>query len=88
VVLVGAINGVGGGVLRDILVGDVPAVIQPGHYFALLLVFVCVLFLMLTLSLGISKDIAAWMVVLVFFVARILTVRFDLRSQPLLPPEA
>jgi uncharacterized membrane protein YeiH len=87
VVLIGAINGVGGGVLRDLLVGDVPAVVQPGHYFALLLVFVCVLFLMLTLSLGMSKDVAAWFVVGVFFVARALTVRMDWRSRPLLPPQ-
>lgn len=88
VVLIGAINGVGGGVLRDLLVGDVPAVIQPGHYFALLLFFACILFLLLTLSLDFSKDLAAWLVVGVFFIARTLTVRYDLRSRPLLPPEA
>lgn len=86
VVLIGAVNGVGGGVLRDILVGDVPALVKPGHYFALLLVLVCVLFLTLTLALGMPNDLAAWLAVGVFFVARALTVRMDWRSQPLLPP--
>jgi uncharacterized membrane protein YeiH len=87
VALIGALNGVGGGVLRDVLVGDVPSIMQPGLYFALLVAITCILFLVLTLVLGIDSDPAAWTTVAAFVVLRLLVARFNLRSRPLLPLE-
>jgi uncharacterized membrane protein YeiH len=87
VVLIGALNGVGGGVLRDVLVGDVPSIMKPGLFFALLLAVICILFLVLTLVLRIDADPAAWSTVSAFVLLRLLVARNDWRSRPLLPAD-
>lgn len=45
VVFVGMVNGVVGALLRDIIVGDVPALLPPGQFSALSLLVACGLFL-------------------------------------------
>ena len=44
VIFVGVVNGTGGGLLRDVLVRDVPAILRPGQFVSLLLLLACVLF--------------------------------------------
>jgi uncharacterized membrane protein YeiH len=85
VVLVGVLNGFGGGLLRDVVVNDVPAVLQPGQYAASAAIGVCVLFLALTLGFGVATTQAAWGVVVLYFAIRMLTIRFNLRTRPVLP---
>jgi len=88
VVLVGAVNGVGGGMLRDLVVGDTPAILKPGQYLVSALFLVCVIFLILEVGLGIPTMPAAWFVVALFFVIRMLSIRYNWRTSPVLrdPP--
>ena len=85
VVLIGLINGFGGGILRDVLVNEVPAVLRPGQWSASLAVAACLLFLALLLLLRTTAAVAAWITVAFYVVARLLAIRYDLRSRPLLP---
>jgi uncharacterized membrane protein YeiH len=87
VVLIGVLNGFGGGLLRDVIVNDVPAVLRPGQYSASVVLVACVLFLVLTRQFGIETTLAAWTIVALYVVARMLIVYFDLRTRPVMPPE-
>src|SRR5512135_1137458 len=60
VLLVGVVNGVGGGLLRDLVVGDPPAVLIPGRFMVSALVLVSVLYLVLYKLLSISQELAGW----------------------------
>ncbi len=84
VVLVGAVSGVGGGVLRDVIVRDIPLILQPGQFFAVVLVVASLAFLALTLALGIDTVPAAWATISLFFVVRMLTLRYNWQTRPLL----
>ena len=48
-------------------------------------VVACVLFLALTLGFGVATAPAAWGVVALYFAIRMLTIRFNLRTRPVLP---
>lgn len=84
VVLVGAVSGVGGGVLRDVIVREVPFILQPGQFSALIVLLACAVFLGLTLASGLAAEVAAWTTIGVAFIARMLTIRFDWRTRPLM----
>jgi uncharacterized membrane protein YeiH len=81
VVFVGVANGVAGGVLRDVVVRQVPALMRPGQYASITLFFACGLYLLLTLQAAMSATHAAWITVGVFFVARVLTIRFNWQTR-------
>ena len=80
-VFVGVANGVAGGLLRDVVVRDVPALLRPGQYASLTLLAACGLYLVLTLEAGLSPTRAAWITVGAFFVARVLTIRFNWQTR-------
>jgi uncharacterized membrane protein YeiH len=88
VVLVGVTNGVGGGILRDLLVGDTPSALKPGTIFVSGVVLICILFLLLTSGFGLSKELAAWGMIALFFTLRMLSIRYGWRTRPVLhePP--
>ena len=77
VVFVGVSNGVAGGILRDIVVREVPALMHPGQFVALTLLAACGVYLLLTQELDLVPNQAAWITVAVYFVARVLTIRFN-----------
>jgi uncharacterized membrane protein YeiH len=87
VVLVGAVSGVGGGVLRDVIVRDVPFILQPGQFFAVVLLMANLAFLALTLAFGVDTVPAAWATIALFFVVRMLTMRYNWQTRPLLRNE-
>jgi uncharacterized membrane protein YeiH len=84
VVLVGVTNGVGGGILRDLLVGDTPSALKPGTIFVSGVILICVFFLLLTYAFGVSKEWAAWGMIALFFTIRMLSIRYDWRTRPVL----
>lgn len=88
VVLIGLVNGFGGGFLRDITVGNTPAALRPGRFYVSVAFVTCVLFVVMVVYLRINKDTAAFIVIGVFFVLRLLALRFDWRTKPVLPPPA
>ncbi len=84
VLLVGFVNGTGGGLLRDVLVREVPALFQPGGYAALVVLFACCLFLVMALGLRLEHQHAAVIAIAVGFVIRLLTIRFNLRTSSIM----
>lgn len=84
VFMVGCIGGVGGGILRDVLVREVPEIMRPGHYLAILVAAACALYMLLTIALPVPPAPAAWGVVAAYFTVRYLTVRYDWRTRPVL----
>jgi uncharacterized membrane protein YeiH len=84
ILFVGVVNGVAGGLLRDVAVRDVPALLRPGQFVSLALVLVCGLFMVLKLQYAMNPTHAAWITIGVFFLIRILALRFNWRTQPIL----
>jgi len=84
VLLVGVANGVGGSLLRDIVVRDVPAILKPGQHFVTVLVLACAFFMALVYY-DIGHPATDGLIMIVLFVAiRAITISFDLRTKPLL----
>jgi uncharacterized membrane protein YeiH len=87
VIFVGVANGVSGGLLRDLVVGDVPVLLRPGQFVTLTLVFSCGLFLLLRAQ-NVDPTYAAWAMVGTFFLIRVISVRFKWKSRPVAEPQA
>ena len=85
VIFVGVVNGTAGGLLRDVLVRDVPAILRPGQFVSLLLLLACVLFAGLKQYADVTLQEAAWIAIATFFVLRILTIRFNWTTRSVLP---
>jgi uncharacterized membrane protein YeiH len=85
VIFVGVINGTGGGLLRDVLVRDVPALLRPGQFVSLLLLLACGLFVGLRQYTQVTVPQAAWTAIGTFFVLRVLTIRFNWTTRSVLP---
>jgi len=88
VMLIGCVSGVGGGVLRDVVVRDVPEIFKPGHFLAIPVALFCAAFLGFTLVLKAPPVPTAWATVAGFFVVRLLTIRYDWRTRAIMPDEA
>lgn len=84
VVLVGVINGVGGGLMRDVLARETPRLLLPGQYSALVVLIACLAFVGLIRGLGVDATKAALVTIALFFVVRALTVWFNWSSSALL----
>jgi uncharacterized membrane protein YeiH len=82
VMFVGVANGVAGGFLRDVVVRDVPSILRPGQFSTLTLLAACGAYLLMTMQAGIPPARAGWITVGLFFVARVLTIRFNWRTTP------
>jgi uncharacterized membrane protein YeiH len=84
VVFVGVANGVTGGLLRDVVVRDVPSLLRPGQFVSLTLLFACGLFLVLTTRLAMNPTTAAWITVGTYFALRVIAVAFNWQTRPVL----
>ena len=85
VVLVGVINGFGGGFLRDIVVGNTPSALTPGTVNVSAAIFVCILFVAMVIALDVGRSAAGYIVVALFFTIRMLSLRYGFRTRPILP---
>jgi uncharacterized membrane protein YeiH len=81
VIFIGVTNGVAGGMLRDVVVNEVPTLMRPGQFSALTLLAACAVYLALVRQLAMTPTEAAWISVGAFFVARVLTIRFNWRTK-------
>lgn len=84
-VLIGVINAVGGGLLRDLLVRDEPLLLKPGQFYVLAAFGGCLLFVVLTAYLGMAASHAGLITVVATFVLRVLAIRFNWRTVSLSP---
>lgn len=83
VVLVGVVNAVGGGLLRDVLSREEPFLFKPGQFYAATVVAGCAVFLLLAIGLALDARIAAVASIAVTFSLRLLSIRLDWRTRPL-----
>lgn len=81
-VLVGVINAVGGGVLRDLLCREEPLVFKPGQFYLLTALGGAVTFVFCSVTLGWTSNQAAIAAVALTFVFRALTITFNWRTAP------
>jgi uncharacterized membrane protein YeiH len=80
VLLLGVISGTGGGILRDVLTVQVPALLQPGQFSTLYVLLACILFLGLELGLQVDAAVAGWITIGAFFIARMVTIQRNWKS--------
>ncbi len=83
VAVVGMVNAVGGGILRDVLNREEPAMFKPGTLDESLALLGCGVFLVLIKLTSAGQFISAWVTIAVIFAIRLLAVRFQIRSTPL-----
>src|SRR5256885_14739223 len=75
-VFLGVVTAVGGGVLRDLLAGDTPALFHTGELYAVVSVLGSALFVAFWQSQLVSSTVAGLGAIAVMFVLRLLAVRF------------
>lgn len=73
-ILLGVVNAVGGGVLRDVLAREEPLIFKPGQFYALASLFGCIAFAALTVLLDVPSTAAAMAAIAVAFLARVLSM--------------
>ena len=83
VVIIATISGIGGGIMRDLMAGDTPELLRPGQYNTLLVILSALLYMGLVEYTPLSRTLAAWTTIALFFMARLLTIRFNWRTRPL-----
>jgi len=88
VMFIGVVNGTAGGLLRDVIVREVPAILRPGQFVTLLLLLACGMFLLLRRYGEVSSPQAAWTAACSFFVLRVLAIRFNWTTRSVLPESA
>ncbi len=78
--LVGLVNAVGGGILRDVLVREEPLVFRPGEFYALAAMAGCAVFVLLSAAARVAPVAAAVAGVTVACAARLLSVALGWRT--------
>lgn len=73
--IIGTISGVGGGIIRDVLAGEIPSVLKSGYLYATA-AFAGALLYVLLLELSISPLVALWLPVLAIFSLRMLSLHY------------
>jgi uncharacterized membrane protein YeiH len=81
-ILVGVVNAVGGGVLRDVLTREEPVLFKPGQYYASAAAFGAFLYVGFRATLDMTPQPAALIAGGVAILVRLLAVRYDWRTRP------
>jgi uncharacterized membrane protein YeiH len=76
-VIVGLVNAVGGGLMRDILAREEPILFKPGQLYSLAPLAGVSLFVLLSHRLGMETHRAAWISIFVAVALRLLAIRFN-----------
>jgi uncharacterized membrane protein YeiH len=81
-IMVGVVNAVGGGILRDLLCREEPLVFKPGQFYLLTALGGAVTFIFCTVTLELPAPKSALIAVALTFVFRVLTIAFNWRTAP------
>lgn len=81
-VLVGVINAVGGGLIRDVLVREEPLFFKAGQFYALAALAGCILFVLLAEAWDIPTEQAAWTAIVSTFLFRMMAIELNWRTAP------
>lgn len=82
-ILVGVVNAVGGGIVRDLLCREEPLVFKPGQFYLLTALGGAVTFVFCTVTLEYSASRSAMLAITLTFIFRVLTIAFNWRTAPL-----
>jgi uncharacterized membrane protein YeiH len=80
--LIGVINAVGGGVLRDVLLHREPEVFRPGTLASVAALAGCLLYLLLTDVFHADPSTAGWSAVVLTFIIRFVSIYLRLETRP------
>lgn len=80
--LIGIINAIGGGLLRDVLTKEEPLVFRPGQFYALAALLGVTVFLALGVGFHVNAQLSALIAIGVAFAMRIVAVGFDIKTHP------
>jgi uncharacterized membrane protein YeiH len=81
-VLVGVINAVGGGLIRDVLLRQEPLFFKPGQFYALAALAGCSLFVLLAEAWHFPAEQAAWTAIISTFFFRMMAIQLNWRTAP------
>jgi uncharacterized membrane protein YeiH len=73
---------VGGGVIRDVLGNEAPSLFRPGQFLAMIALGALLIYALIVSRGWLNGDWAAWLVIGLAFVVRLLVIRYDIRTQP------
>jgi uncharacterized membrane protein YeiH len=77
------VTGLGGGLLRDIIVREEPLIFRAGQFYALAAAAGCTVFVTLVARLGVSAPVAGILSVAGTFLFRVAAIQCDWRTSPL-----
>ncbi len=80
-VLVGVVNAVGGGILRDVFVREEPLILKPGQLYALATLAGCLMFLALIRLTDFHVQDSAYVSIATVFLLRMLAIQFNWTTQ-------
>jgi uncharacterized membrane protein YeiH len=84
-VLVGELNAVGGGLLRDVITREEPLVFKPGQCYVLVALAGAVLFVVRTVQTELDATMAVIIAIAVTFIFRVLAITFNWRTGAVAP---
>lgn len=76
IILMGTLTGVAGGVIRDLLVNDVPFVLKEEVYAMFCIVGSLLLWVLMEVA-GIEKNVSIYVVIALVFIGRVMAIKFD-----------
>ena len=79
-ILMGALTGTGGGMLRDVFLGEVPAIFRQSNLYAVCGVVGSLVYLLLVRYAGASRLVAALIGVIATLILRVWSVHFGIKS--------
>jgi uncharacterized membrane protein YeiH len=82
-IFVGAVNAVGGGLLRDIVLRRTPQLLEPGSPITIVAITGCLAYATMTRLLGLPGGLAGLFAILLVFLLRTLVLRLGLRTAPI-----
>ena len=83
VVVVGMVNAVGGGILRDVLLNQPVSMFKPGPLEEVVALFGCLLFLVTHKYLGMAQIPATWLMIASVFCLRMAAIHYNICSKPI-----
>jgi uncharacterized membrane protein YeiH len=84
-VMIGTVNAVGGGLLRDIIARVEPLMLKPGQFYVLAALLGSILFVGLTIAFPLTASQSALIAIGVTFLFRVLTIRFNWQTRAVRP---
>lgn len=81
-IFIGTVNAVGGGLLRDIILGRRPQLLQPGSPVTIVAITGCVAYAAMTRLFALPGGLAGLIAILIVFVLRTVVLRLGLQTAP------